>query len=89
MGWFKKERKRWIKYVLGHALAFGICGLVIFTLSYQYILSKRVQFGYFDFPWLTTLSELNWYFIGSSFVLIATGLAGGYVGHRRHKRKKR
>lgn len=80
--------KKASRYIVGHALLFGVLGLIIFIPVYYFILSLRIKMGYFENPALTTLSEVNWYFIGASFFLIGSGL-GAYVGNKKRKRKKR
>ena len=83
---FKKETKKIGGFIFSQALAFGILGLIIFISIYYTILSLRVQLGYFDYPILTTISEVTWYFIGTSFLLTGVGI-GSFIGFKKGKRK--
>jgi len=86
----KKKTRKTFNYIIGHAIIGGLIGLVLFTTTYYLILTKRTLLngGYFSSPFLTTLSELNWYFIGTSFLLIGIGV-GGIVGNIRNKRRNK
>ena len=82
----KKETKQFLKWIGKHVLFFSVTGVVVLLIAYYFILSKRVELGYFDYPFLTTLSELTWFLLGGVIYLSFNGLKKLFSRKKRNKK---
>lgn len=78
-----KYKNEMLKSMAKHGFVYA--GIFLFT--YWLVLKIRVYYGYFDYPILTSIAELNWFFIGIA-LMSAFGI-GAVHGAVKHKRKKK
>jgi len=85
----KEQTKRIWYFAFKHAIFTGIAGTTLFLIMYYYILKARNELvgGYYSSPFLTTLSELNWFLIGMFLYLLGLGITK-LVQHKRKRKKK-